>query len=198
MRTTTLAALSVSAALAATGAWAVGPSVGTGSGNVGVVDAPPPDYSASMKRLQAAEQKLRTAIQTMAQMSAGPKRDQAINDAQEALFDANRAMIALPPELRTGGGTASAADSDRAMERLQQAAQRFRAAVQAMATRPAGERRNRAAQEAREAIVETQEAMIALPGPHPEKQASAASGTSTQSASTTPKPAAAGTTSWPR
>lgn len=173
MRTPTIAALGMSAALAVSGAWAAGPtSTGTTTGSAAVIDAPPPDYTASMTRLQEAEQKLREAIQAAAQQPAGTQRQDAIAQAQEALFDAHRAMIALPPELRTGGEKVSAADSDKAMKRLQQAAQKFRKAVQAMADQPAGERRNKAMKEAREAILETQEAMVQLPGPYPGKQTS--------------------------
>ena len=47
----------------------------------------------------------------------------------------------------------------RSMERLFQAAQRLREAVQAMAQQPAGEQRNRAMAAAREALLETQQAM---------------------------------------
>lgn len=47
----------------------------------------------------------------------------------------------------------------RAMERLFQAAQRLREAVQAMAQQPPGEQRNRAMATAREALLETQQAM---------------------------------------
>jgi len=48
---------------------------------------------------------------------------------------------------------------DQAMQRLFQAAQRLREAVQAMAQRPPGEHRNEAMDEARKALLETQEAM---------------------------------------
>ena len=56
-------------------------------------------------------------------------------------------------------------DYPRAMERLQQSAQKLRESVQAMGNQPAGPRRNAAARQAREAIVETQQAMIDLPPP---------------------------------
>jgi hypothetical protein len=49
------------------------------------------------------------------------------------------------------------------MERLQQAAQKLRESVQAMAQREPSARRDRAARKAREALLETQEAMADLP-----------------------------------
>ena len=50
-------------------------------------------------------------------------------------------------------------DYTKSMERLFQAAQRLREAVQAMAQQPPGEHRNRAMDTAREALLETQQAM---------------------------------------
>jgi hypothetical protein len=50
-------------------------------------------------------------------------------------------------------------DYSRAMERLFQAAQRLREAVQALAQQPPGDQRNRAMAAAREALLETQTAM---------------------------------------
>lgn len=55
------------------------------------------------------------------------------------------------------------ADYSRSMVKLQKAAQRLREAVQAMATRPAGERRNEAMRQANDALLETQQAMVQLP-----------------------------------
>ena len=95
-----------------------------------------PAYSDSMAHLLDAAQRLR-----------------------EALIDAQNAMLALPPELREGSG--KTVDS-RAMRRLEQAAQQLREAVQAMAQQPAGAQRNEAARMAREALRETQQAMVDL------------------------------------
>ena len=95
----------------------------------------------------------------MAQQPAGTARNQAIRTANEALIDAQNAMLALPPELREGSG--KTVDS-RAMRRLEQAAQQLREAVQAMAQQPAGAQRNEAARMAREALRETQQAMVDL------------------------------------
>lgn len=126
-----------------------------------VTNAPPPNYSASMQGLLDAAQRLREAIQAMAAQSAGTERNQAMRSAQEALWDAQAAMMALPPELRAGAGS-TAENPTKAMERLQQAADQLRKSVQAMAQQPAGERRNQAASEAREALLETQQAMTGL------------------------------------
>ena len=54
-----------------------------------------------MERLQAAAQRLRDSIQVMAQEPSGPRRDEAIKQAQQALFDTNQAMIQLPPDMHT-------------------------------------------------------------------------------------------------
>jgi hypothetical protein len=119
------------------------------------------DYSKSMERLQQATQKLRDAIQAMAQEPAGDRRNRAIEEAHEALFETQRAMIALPPELRVG--SAGSPDYTQSMERLKAAAQKLREAAQAMAQQPAGERRAKAIDQARQALFDTQQAMIALP-----------------------------------
>ena len=122
-----------------------------------------PNYTASMSRLQEAAQRLRESIQAMAQQPPGAGRDKAIDQAHQALYDTQSAMIQLPPELRSGPGTPSQPNYSESMERLQQAAQKLREAVQAMAQQSAGERRNDAAREAREALLETQQAMVMLP-----------------------------------
>jgi hypothetical protein len=122
-----------------------------------------PNYSASMARLQEAAQRLRESIQAMAQQPPGPGRDKAIEQAHQALYDTQSAMIQLPSELRTGPGSASQPNYTKSMDRLMQAAQKLRESVQAMAQQPAGEGRNKAADEAREALLETQQAMVMLP-----------------------------------
>ena len=125
------------------------------------VQSSSPDYSKSMERLQQASQKLRDAIQAMAHEPAGERRNRAIGQVHEALFETQRAMIALPPELRVG--SASAPDYSNSMERLKEAAQKLREATQQMAQQPAGERRNKAIDQARQALFDTHQAMIALP-----------------------------------
>lgn len=60
-----------------------------------------PDYSRSMEYLFVAAQSLREAIQAMAQHPAGPRRNAAIDRAQEALLTTQAAMVQLPAEART-------------------------------------------------------------------------------------------------
>jgi len=128
-----------------------------------VVDAPPPNYSDSMARLQEAAQRLRESIQSMAQQPSGERRDAALEQAHKALFDAQQAMIQLPPEMYVTEGAESLPNYTVAMERLQQAAQKLRESVQAMAQAAAGKNADAAMRQAREAILETQQAMIYLP-----------------------------------
>lgn len=126
-----------------------------------------PEHSKSLDHLMRAAQRLRETIQALAQQEPGPRRDNAIKAAQDALFDTQQAMIQLPPELRSAPAPKSAggvAPEYRAsLAKLQKAADRLRESVQAMATQPAGDRRNSAMQEAREALLETQQAMVYLP-----------------------------------
>lgn len=121
----------------------------------------PTNYGESMVRLQQAAQKLREAVQAMAQQPAGPRRNAAADEAREAIVETQRAMIQLPPDLRMGQG--SEPNYTQSMARLQEAAQRLRDAVQAMAQQPAGPRRNEAMQQANQALFDTQQAMIQLP-----------------------------------
>lgn len=157
-------AMMVAAALAGTSTVAMAAdSTSRDRGTMSVVDAPPPNYADSMARLQESTQRLREAIQNMSQHPAGDRRNTAIRQAHQALFDAQQAMIALPPELYTDEEQKALPNYSKSMEKLQQAAQKLRESVQAMAQQPAGPNRNAAAREAREAILETQQAMIALP-----------------------------------
>jgi sporulation protein YlmC with PRC-barrel domain len=77
---------------AATGA----SSTSAASSQGGSVVTTSPEYTASMKRLQDAAQKLREAIQAMAQQPAGDRRNQAIKEAHQALNETNQAMVQLP------------------------------------------------------------------------------------------------------
>lgn len=121
----------------------------------------PTNYGESMVRLQQAAQKLREAVQAMAQQPAGERRNAAADEAREAILETQRAMIDLPPELRMGAGTQP--NYTQSMQRLQEAAQRLRDAVQAMAQQPAGSARNDAIRQANQALFDTQQAMIQLP-----------------------------------
>jgi hypothetical protein len=127
-----------------------------------------------MDELMRAEQRLREVIQDLAQAPAGDKRNAAIEAARKALFDTQQAMIRLPPELRTSDVPMSDADYAKAMDDLKGAAQRLRESVQAMAGQPPGQRRNQAIDEANEAILEVNQAMMMIPW----QRATAATGTS--------------------
>lgn len=61
--------------------------------------------------------------------AAAASRNEAMRTANEALLEAQSAMLALPPELRAGSDKIG---DSRAMRRLEQAAQQLREAVQAM------------------------------------------------------------------
>lgn len=135
------------------------------------------DYSRSMEDLQLAAQRLRGSIQALAQEEPGPQRRHALRATREALYDAQRAMIQLPPELRQappGVGDAvqpsavkAGAGQDNvrpsyaeAMAQLQRSGDRLRDAVQDMSHEPAGPRRNRAMQDATTALLDAQQAMV--------------------------------------
>jgi hypothetical protein len=120
-----------------------------------------PIHTQSMKDLMASTQRLRESIQAMAQQKPGPDRNAAINDAREALLEAQRAMISLPPDMRVKD-TVSPANYQKSMAELKAASDRLRQSVQAMADQPAGERRNKAIRDANKALWDTQQAMVAV------------------------------------
>lgn len=123
-----------------------------------VASAKPMDTQ-SMEKLKQSAQRLRESIQAMAQKQPGPDRDRAIEKAHDALLETQRAMVALPPELRSTG-TVSTADYDQSVQQLMKAADSLRESIQAMAQQPVGEGRNRAIEQARQALWDTQQAMI--------------------------------------
>lgn len=71
------------------------------------------EYSRSMEQLQKAAQNLREAVQAMATQPAGPRRNEAMRQANDALLETQQAMVKLPPELRKAAGndTSEAAGS---------------------------------------------------------------------------------------
>ncbi len=79
--------------------------------------------------------------------------------AHKALLDTQQAMIDLPPQMRTRSGPEDKQEYGKAMDALTQAAQRVRDSVHAMATQPAGEKRNEAIRQANRALSETNQAM---------------------------------------
>lgn len=120
------------------------------------------DYSQSMNKLLQAAQDLRESIQAMAQMPAGPQRERALSQSREALLETQRAMLELPPELRQAKPSQAGHDAQ-ALRELMRAADRLRESVQAMASQQPGAARNQAMAQARQALFDTQQAMIALP-----------------------------------
>jgi hypothetical protein len=148
-------------------------------------------YGDSMKELQLASDRLREAIQAMAQRPAGASRNEAIKDAHAALFQTQQAMTLVPGMRPVATGSAMPSDKasaitspDKAsaaaspnktgvysatpihsesMNALVRAAQRLRESVQSLAQKPAGAERDKTIELAKKALVDTQQAMIALP-----------------------------------
>lgn len=83
---------------------AVGTTLDVGAGGiVGGAAYPQNDveYTRAMEKLHKAVDHFRESIIAMSRLPTGPQRDQAIKEAQQALFDTNQAMIQLPPDMRT-------------------------------------------------------------------------------------------------
>lgn len=118
----------------------------------------PHQRSQAFQELMDAADRLRDAAQKTAQLKAGDQRNIAIDQARKALLDTQRAMLALPPEARRADGDANAG------ARFAQAAQRLREAIQAMADMPPGQGRDKAIENAQEALIEAQSAWVNVPG----------------------------------
>ena len=101
---------------------------------------------------------MRQSIQALADKPPGLERGHAIAKAHEALLQTQQAMVALPPEFRTTGSVSTAA-YDESVRKLMKSADSLRQAIQEMAQQPAGERRDRAIEEAQRALWDTQLAM---------------------------------------
>jgi hypothetical protein len=69
-----------------------------------------PAYEESMRHLQQASDRLYKSLQAMAAQQPGPRRNAAIREAQEALFETHYAMVWLPNE---GGSRVGAATDAR-------------------------------------------------------------------------------------
>ena len=141
------------------------------------------DQSQAMDRLQRGAQQLRESIQAMAQEPVGPRRNDAIRRAHEALMNTKSEMLQLPPEIRgdasastvgaTGGAGGGAVagpvypNSDveytRAMEKLMKSAQSLREGIQALAQQQPGPARDQAIKQAQQALYDVNSAMIQLP-----------------------------------
>ena len=93
------------------------------------------DYTKPMERLFQAAQRLREAVQAMAQQPAGERRNQAMAGAREALLQVQQAMVQLPPELRTqqnyGDAQARLGETQKALQGDQADTQKAQAAVDA-------------------------------------------------------------------
>lgn len=166
--------------LSATAAMAQGSST-AGSTSPAASTAAPRDHAPAMDKLQKAAQHLRESIQAMAQKRPGGERDRAIDQAHEALLETHAAMVALPPDLRGSGAlpepdrtrpsqrrgatAASDADYERSVAQLMRASDSLRQSIQAMAQQPAGQRRNQAMEQARQALWDSQQAMVAAYDP---------------------------------
>lgn len=112
----------------------------------------------AIQNLLAAAQRLREAIQTMAQAPVGPQRTAAIQQGNEALMQVQSAMVTLPPDLLTAN--AKEGEYTKAADKLKQASDRLHGAVQALAQEPAGKRRNEAMKKVNQALMETNQTMI--------------------------------------
>lgn len=117
-----------------------------------------PVYTPEMRKLMDASQRLRDAIHAMAQKAPGPERTLAIRQANDALLQTQRAMLDLPPGMRSSG-TASTAGYDRSVRDLMQASDALRDSIHAMARQQPGERRNEAIRDADRALMKAQVAM---------------------------------------
>jgi hypothetical protein len=142
------------------------------------VRPPPAKYDkltpTAMHELKASAQRLRDAVQEMAQQPAGPRRNAAISDANKALAQVKQAMVSLPeadrnargyavgsPSSSVGSGSVGSKDYSKSMKELLDAAQRLRDSVHVMASEPAGSGRNSAIREVDRALFDTEQAMAA-------------------------------------
>jgi hypothetical protein len=142
------------------------------------VRPPPAKYDkltpTPMNELNASAQRLRDAVQEMAQQPAGPRRNDAIRDGNKALAEVKQAMASLPeadrnargyavgsPPSSVGSGSTGSKDYSKSMKALLDAAQRLRDSVHVMASEPAGSGRNNAIHEVNRALFDTEQAMAA-------------------------------------
>jgi cell fate (sporulation/competence/biofilm development) regulator YmcA (YheA/YmcA/DUF963 family) len=119
------------------------------------VDAKP------VHELEAAAQRLRDAVHELAQAPAGPKRNEAIRQANRTLLEVQNAIAALPPEIVVAAGKEG--DYKQAMANLESAAQRLRDSAHTLAREPVGEERATAIKDVNKALIDTQQAMIDIP-----------------------------------
>jgi hypothetical protein len=123
--------------------------------NSGRVDAKP------VQQLETAAQRLRDAVHELAQTPAGPKRNEAIRQANRTLLEVQNAIAALPPQVILAAGNES--DYKQAMTNLEAAAQRLRDSAHTLAREPLGDKRAAAFKDINKALIDTQQAMIDIP-----------------------------------
>jgi hypothetical protein len=122
-----------------------------------------PDPVKAMEALQHASQQLRDTVQAIAQKPMGADRDRATQLAHQALLDAQRALAAIPPDAKPKGPAPIAPSYDESMAKLKKATERLHESVQALAKREPGPQRNQAMGQARQALWEAHQAIVALP-----------------------------------
>jgi hypothetical protein len=137
-----------------------------------------------MEKLQQSAQRLRESIQAMAQKKPGADRDRAIEKAHEALFETQRAMAALPSGI-SRSGTAQSASYDESVKKLLNAADSLRDSIIAISQQPAGEKRDRAVEQAQQALWDTRLALVSAYDPGSATRAMGAGAQSTGSAANT-------------
>lgn len=125
-----------------------------------------------VEKLQKSAQRLRESIQAMAQKQPGADRDRAIEKAHDALFETQRAMAALSPEARAGvsgsgagSGSGSGASYDQSVQKLMSAADSLRDSIIAISQQPAGQARDRAVEQAQQALWDTRLALVSAYDP---------------------------------
>jgi hypothetical protein len=98
------------------------------------------------------------------QKEPSKKRDAVVQDAQEAMLLAQRALLQLPPEYRVvDSKIREAKDWPVIMARLDQASRELEDAVQVLKKRAAGPERDKAVATLRSAMNKVQDAMADLP-----------------------------------
>jgi len=118
--------------------------------------SPQRDVALAHDALGKAEHRLRDALHDMSFTSPDSQSDKAMGAAYEAQNSTQRALALLPRDARR----ATHASFERSLERLQQAAQDDRETIQALADLPVSKARDAALDQTRQALLDTQEAMI--------------------------------------
>ncbi len=114
------------------------------------------DVARAHGALGKAEHSLGDALKDMSFMSPVVQSAEAEGDAYEAQNSTQRALALLP----RGQEQATHASYDRSLERLQEAAQDDRVTMQALAELPASKARDAALDQTRQALIDTQDAMV--------------------------------------